>query len=256
MRLTRVLTVILLSASVLYGMLCLAMFLGQRSLLYHPTPTTPQGDPAIAMDLAVVGAVVKVSVREREGRNALIYFGGNAEQVSYNLPAFEIAFPNHAIYMLHYRGYNGSGGAPTEAALHADAKVLFEWVEAKHTAITLVGRSLGSGVAVRLAATNKVQHLVLITPYDSISNVAKVRYPWLPVGLLLQDTFDSARYAPRITAPTVIVAGEYDLVIPPARTAALYTAFMPGIATLKNVPRADHNSISAVSNYYDLMDIE
>jgi uncharacterized protein len=256
MPIKRVLLTFVLGAGVLYALLCAAMFVGQRTLLYHPTPALPITDPASVMDLAVDGAVIKVSARKLDSRSAIIYFGGNSEQVSYNVPAFGVAFPHHAIYMPHYRGYNGSTGAPSEAALHADARVLFDWVKARHSAITVIGRSLGSGVAVRLAATGEVQQLVLISPYDSILNIARHRYPWLPVGLLLKDRFESVRYAPKINAPTVILAGEYDLVIPPVRTAALRAAFKPGIATFKQVPRADHNSISAIPDYYDLMGIQ
>lgn len=239
----------------LYVAVCLGMFVAQRSFLYHPTPVDARQTAANTVDLAVGGAVVKVSVHEQAGQKAIIYFGGNAEDVGLSLPAFAQAFPNYAIYMPHYRGFGGSTGEPTEEALQADAKRLFDQVHSAHPDVTVVGRSLGTGVAVRLAAADDVRHLVLVTPYDSILNVAKGQYPWLPVGLLLKDRFEAARSAPAIRAKTVILVAGKDRVIPWERTQALYSAFAPGIATLKVVPEADHDSIISSSGYFQLMDI-
>ena len=114
--------------------------------------------------------------------------------------------------MLHYRGFSGSSGEPSEAALHQDAELLYEFVKAKHGNITVMGRSLGSGLAIRLAAIKAIEKLVLITPYDSILNLAKQRFPYLPVEWMLFDRFESWRYAPQVKAPTVILATDADQV--------------------------------------------
>ena len=135
-----------------YVGVCLYLFLSQRSFIYFPTESA-QVDPAATATLSVSGASLQLSVRQHAGPDALIYFGGNAEDVSHSLAAFADAFPDYAIYMLHYRGYGGSSGKPSETALHADAHALFEMVSARHRNIVLVGRSLGSGIVVRLAAT-------------------------------------------------------------------------------------------------------
>lgn len=84
--------------------------------------------------------------------------------------------------------------------------------------------------------------LVLITPYDSIENVAAGMVPYLPVRWLIQDKFQSWRYAATVTAPTEILAAEHDEVIPRASTEALYKAFPAGVATMKVIPGATHNS--------------
>ncbi|MGQ5523491.1 alpha/beta hydrolase [Chitinimonas sp. PSY-7] len=234
---------------------CITLYFAQRSLIYHPT----HGEGLIASavtELEVDGLSIKVSAREHPGPNALIYFGGNAEAVAQSLPDYSQAFPNHAIYMLHYRGYDGSAGMPSEAALHTDAKALFDKVKTQHPNVTLIGRSLGSGVAVRLAATTDVHGLVLITPYDSILNIARTQFPWLPVGLLLKDRFESARFAPLVKARTIILAAQDDQIIPKESTQALLEAFRPDIAKISWIPEVDHNSISDVRNYFELMSIE
>ncbi|MEO7577480.1 MAG: alpha/beta hydrolase, partial [Massilia sp.] len=152
-------------ALVLYAGVCLALFVFQRALIYFPVERR-HGDAASVLRLPVQGATLAVSVRPRAGPKALIYFGGNAEDVSANLAAFSAALPDVAIYLMHYRGYGGSIGAPSERALHADAKVLFDKVHAEHAEITVMGRSLGTGVAVRLASERPAARLILVTPYN------------------------------------------------------------------------------------------
>ena len=149
----------------LYGAACVALFSFQRSLIYFPQPSAFD-TPSTTLTLPVPGAELVVSIRPHAGQKALIYFGGNAEDVSSNLSSFSGAFPDYAIYLLHYRGYGGSSGKASEEMLHADAQALFDKVHAQHPNIAVVGRSLGSGVAIRLASQRPVSRLVLVTPFD------------------------------------------------------------------------------------------
>jgi pimeloyl-ACP methyl ester carboxylesterase len=186
-------------------------------------------------------------------QRSLIYFGGNAEDVSASLPSFSRAFPDYAIYLLHYRGYGGSAGKPSEQALHADARALFDKVHQDHPHIALVGRSLGSGVAVRLAAERPAARLVLVTPYDSIAEIAAQQFPYFPVRWLLTDKFESSRHAPAIRVPTLILQAEQDEVIPRASTERLNATFATGVAKLVVIRGTGHNSISDTAQYLDAM---
>lgn len=122
-------TIVLLSVPLaVYAGLCLVFLLSQRSFIYFPTPLRP--DNASAIPLQTPDATLQISTRAHDGTQALIYFGGNAEDVSYSLPEFAAAFPEKAIFMMHYRGYSGSSGRPSESALHRDAKELFKMVHA------------------------------------------------------------------------------------------------------------------------------
>ena len=134
------------------------------------------------MRLAVDGAEVAVTTQPAQGTRALLYFGGNAEDVSASLPQLARDFPGRALYLMHYRGYGASTGRPSEAALHADALALFDKVHATQPQVAVMGRSLGSGVAVRLAAQRPVSALVLVTPYDSLRDGAARQRPVFPVG--------------------------------------------------------------------------
>jgi pimeloyl-ACP methyl ester carboxylesterase len=163
------------------------------------------------------------------------------------------AFPRYALYALHYRGYGGSSGQPSEAMLHADALALFDKVRADHAEIALVGRSLGSGVALRLAARRPVSRLVLVTPYYSIVEIAARQFPYFPVRWLLTDRFESWRYAPAIRVPPLLVQAEFDEVIPADSTARLNAAFAEGVASLVVIPGAGHNTIDSTPRYVEAM---
>ena len=236
----------------LYLALCVAAWVFQRSLIYFPQPRAI-GGPATLLRLPVADAEVLVSVRPHDGPQALLYFGGNAEDVSLNLPEFAQAFPDHALYLLHYRGYGGSSGSPSEAAIQRDAMALFDQVQAAHPRIVVVGRSLGAAVAVRLASQRPAARLVLITPFHSLQEFAARQFPYLPVRWLLRDKFESWKYAPRIAVPTLLIAAEHDEVIPRSSTETLFAHFTPGVARLEVVPGEGHNSIAASPRFLELL---
>ena len=113
----------LLSVAIgVYAGLCLVFLVFQRSFIYRPTPVTPA--QARAFTLEVPGARVRISSRPHDGPGALVYFGGNAEDVAFTVPELAEAFPDRAIYGMHYRGYGGSSGRPAETALRSDARAL------------------------------------------------------------------------------------------------------------------------------------
>lgn len=241
-----VLVWVLSALALLYLAGCGVLYVWQRSLLYHPQPARQSGESLV---LPVDGATLQISVRLRPDAPALLYFGGNAEDVSATMPQLARQFPDHALYGMHYRGFGQSTGEPTEPALHADARALYEHARHAHPEIAVVGRSLGSGVAIRLASERPVTRLVLITPYDSIENVAGEQFSWWPVRWLIRDRFDSAALAGRIGVPTTLIAAENDTLIRPARTAALMARFRPGVAHLVNIPGVGHNDIGTSPLY-------
>jgi pimeloyl-ACP methyl ester carboxylesterase len=239
-------------ALVLYGAACVALFAFQRSLIYFPQPSGFD-TPSTTLDLPVPGADLRVSVRPRAGQKALVYFGGNAEDVSASLASFSDAFPEHAIFLLHYRGFGGSSGTASEEALRADALALFDKVYRVHPQIAVVGRSLGTGVAIRLASQRPASRLVLVTPYDSIQEIAAQQFPYFPIRWLLTDKFESWRDAPKIRIPTLLLGAEFDEVIPRASTERLSAAFSKGVASLVIIPGVGHNTISNSEQYLNAM---
>jgi pimeloyl-ACP methyl ester carboxylesterase len=233
------LTVLLLPVCTYLG-LCALLYFSQRSQIYFPVrESNPPG--ATAIRLAGAGAELKIWTLRRPGPRALIYFGGNAEDVSANLVPFASAFPDHSLYLVNYRGYGGSGGKPSEAGLFADATAVFDQLLPRHPEISVIGRSLGSGVAAHLASERDVRRLVLVTPYDSLVNVASFHYPWIPVRWLLRDRYDSASRAPAIRAPTLVVIAGEDEIIPRSRSEALVAAFPRSQIEVMVVEDSAHN---------------
>jgi pimeloyl-ACP methyl ester carboxylesterase len=222
-----------------YGAVCLLMGATQRSFIYSPQPAA---DTTSKLTLRVAGTKVLVAQRPNPGAQALIYFGGNAEDVSRTRADLAALLPDAALYLLHYRGYGGSEGSPSEAAIRADAQALYAHVAQRHSAITVIGRSLGTGPAVHLAATQPVGRLVLLVPFDSLLAVARRTMPWLPVDLLLRDRWDAAAEAPQVQAPTTLLAAANDTVVPPRHAQVLQRSFQPGIAELVVLAGLDHNA--------------
>jgi pimeloyl-ACP methyl ester carboxylesterase len=239
----RMLATLVALAVLAYAGLCAALFVWQRSLIYYPQPRS-LGASEAAETFQVDDVALQLTVRPCAGPGAVLYFGGNGEDVSASLPDLVAAYPGRELVLLHYRGYGGSGGRPSEAAIAGDARALFDRVQARHPDVIVVGRSLGSGVAVRLASERPVARLVLVTPYDSLQELAQAQFRLFPVRWLLRDKFESWRYARKIAVPTLIVAAERDEVIPRASTERLATRFAPGIATTVVLRGATHNTIS------------
>ncbi|KPJ79952.1 MAG: hypothetical protein AMJ58_10205 [Gammaproteobacteria bacterium SG8_30] len=239
---------LLIAAAAVYASLCAMLFLTQRSHIYFPTGESGTAN-AEAVSIESHGERIKVWSVARPGRNALVYFGGNAEDVAWSIDPLSAAFPDRSLYLVNYRGYGGSSGRPSERGLKADALVVHDHVARSHADIAVMGRSLGSGIAVSLAAARRVQRLVLVTPYDSLVEVARKYYRYLPVSLLLRDRYDSAALAPSVSAPVLLVVAAEDEIIPRERSEALAAAFAPGQATVTVIAGAGHNSLDLSPDY-------
>ncbi len=233
---------------VLYALLCVYVYARQRSLIYYPTPASGSG-VGEAVPFPVLGAELQLWVVRRPGSSAILYFGGNAESVTASAEEFARAAPDRTWVFVNYRGYGGSTGKPSERALVADALAIFDWAKVEHSEVAVVGRSLGSGVAVQLAAARPVSRLVLVTPFDSLVSVGQAALPWLPVSWLAKDRFESVKHAPSVSCPTLALIAGNDEVIAAAHARALLTAFRPDGITVIEIPGAGHNDIQLWPKY-------
>lgn len=222
-----------------------ALYVFQRQLLYFPTPPVEHG---LQVEWLQQGDQrLEVQVLNPGQSTAVLYFGGNAEVVSDNAELFSNIFAEASVYLLSYRGYGASSGEPTEQALFEDALALYDHVALQHPNISLIGRSLGTGVAVYLAAHRRVERMALVTPYDSIASVAQTHYPYFPVRQLIKDPFDSVSRANELSVQTLVILAETDNVIPRAHSEVL-------IAALANVQSwiaegTGHNSVGNHAEY-------
>jgi len=250
---TRMLAGVAVVAVLAYAGICIGLYAIQRGLMYYPQYTRVD---AAATDFGLVRDEVRLRgwVLGRDGRDPILYFGGNAERIEANRDDFAHWFPGRAVYLLAYRGYGASDGVPREDDLVADALALYDEVHQRHPGqpIAVIGRSLGSGVASHVASQRAVSKLVLVTPFDSLAEVAQTHYPWLPVRWLVSDRYPSAELLRRHTGPILVVRAGRDRVIPASNTDRL-VAGLPGTTTILNLEQADHDSVGAFPAYGDAL---
>jgi len=242
----------LLALLLLYLVVGLFLYLRQRYFLYYPTPKIIAAHYKNIF-LENENEKINIIVLNEGHGNAILYFGGNAESMAESADYIAGQFPDFTVYLMDYRGYGLSTGEASEEALFSDALNLYDMVKEKHARISVGGRSLGTAVAAYVAANREVSKLALITPFDSIVNVAQDRYPIYPVRLLLRDKYDTVGRVKQIKAKTFIVSAQNDEVIPWERTEALIKAFYPEQLETAVIENRGHSDISSDERYYRIM---
>lgn len=232
----------------IYVLVGAVLFFYQRKLIYFPTANIPHNYEQL--QLTHENVTLEIIVLNQGKKEAILYFGGNAEAVVYSAEDFLSVFPLQTVYLLNYRGYGGSSGQPSEAGIFADALFLFDKVLDKQAIISVIGRSLGSGVATYLASKRPVEKMALISPFDSITSVAQNIYMIFPVFLMLLDKYDSISRVKEIEAKTIILVAEHDEVIPRKHSQSLIDEFPPEQISVKIIADSGHNDISNKVEYY------
>jgi uncharacterized protein len=193
-------------------------------------------------------------VRPEAGGKAplVIYFGGNAEEVSW-LIAEAPRFQGWAVCLVNYRGYGLSEGKPGEQALYRDALSIYDSMAGRGdidaAGIVVMGRSIGSAVAAFLAQHRPVKAVILICPFDSLVSIGRKHYPFLPVELLLRNRFDSFSRAASIKAPMLALVAGHDTIIPRESSMRLADAW-GGPHAVKTVA-GDHNTLQEYPEYWE-----
>jgi fermentation-respiration switch protein FrsA (DUF1100 family) len=239
----------------------LIVYLAQDRLIFLRQPTAQGRRAEIARHLPTVSDVWLSAADGtrvhawylKSGPRLVLYFGGNAEEVSWMLERARAATPGLSWLLMDYRGYGQSGGSPSEKALVADALALYDHAAAlpgiDASRIYAFGRSLGSGVAVALAAQRRLAGLILSTPYDSLVEVARRYYWYLPVNWLLRHRFDSIALAPKLKTPLLCLIAGRDEVIPPAHAERLYAAW-GGPKRRIELADASHNTTDDMPQFW------
>lgn len=253
-------SVLTIAVGVLVG-LSIVLYLAQDRLIFFRQPLDPQRRDSVLQRFPNVeevnlvaedgtrlhGFLSKPPAQSATTFPLVIYFGGNAEEASWLLEERERP-ENWAWLVVNYRGYGWSGGSPGEKAMAADARSIYDWARSRsdveHGRILAFGRSLGSGVAVRLASERPLAGIVLASPFDSLESVAKRHYPFAPVSLLLRHRFDSLDLARHIGVPMLCIVAERDSIIPAEHSRRLHAAWR-GAKRLVSIANAGHNDVSA-----------
>jgi len=190
------------------------------------------------------------------GRTALVWFHGNAGNVSHRLDNARelVARFGLDVFLVDYRGYGLSEGSPSEAGLYADGLAVYDEARAKGFAprdIVLFGRSLGAAVAIEVALAREARAIVLETPFRSIRAMAREYYPFVP-GFLIRSRYDNEAKMPRLALPLLVLHGDRDEVVPLAHAERLFE-LAPGPKTFFLIRGAGHNDtyVAGGEAYFD-----
>ena len=217
---------LLITALLGYGGLLALMYVFQRSLMYFPdrarTPPVAAGLPQVE-EVTLTSAdgekLIAWHLPPQGTKPVVIYFQGNAGALDLRAGRFKwLIADGTGLLALSYRGYGGSTGRPSETGLIRDAAAAYDFATARYPAerIVLWGESLGTGVAVALAAERKVGGIILDAPFTSAADVGAAAYPFLPVRLVMKDPFRSDERILRVNASLLVLHGELDRIVPVA----------------------------------------
>jgi fermentation-respiration switch protein FrsA (DUF1100 family) len=209
-------------------------YFGQRALLYPGATKATDALPATvswAVRVAIATpdgeTLAALHVPPGKGRPTVLLFPGNGDNIAnYGFLAKLLSAHGYGLLAVSYRGYPGSTGSPTETGLLADGLAAFDWLSAhdRSSPIVILGRSLGTGVAVNTAAERDATAVVLVSAYESILAVARDQYFYLPVAPLLKDSFRSDLRIARVSEPKLFLHGDLDTSVPLASGKALFDA--------------------------------
>ena len=214
---------ILLFAALGYLLVCVYVFVRQRAMLYHPEAVTEEQMQQWAREAGMSrwldpnGKPLGWMTGEKADEIPVVIFQGNAGNALGRMPLIErlrMAGARGRICVTDYPGYGSAPGSPSQSSLTAAAERALDAMPGK---VIVVGESLGTGVAAQVAEKrpNKVQGIILITPFDSMTAAAAHHYPWLPVGLLLLDRFDLVAALKTFSGPVAIIFARNDETTPP-----------------------------------------
>jgi len=232
------------------------LYVNQRKILYFQQGLDHELDhikanKAFEFEVNRNGCILRGWLLNQHNKKLLIYYGGNAEEVSLVIDQYK-ALDNVSTLLMNYRGYGESEGQPSEENIIGDALAIVDTVSDGFDSIVLMGRSLGSGVAVQVASQREVEQLILVTPYDSIAAVGQGMYPWAPVKVLLKDQFDSVAASANVSVPTLFLIAEMDTIVPRIHSERLAEQWK-GSKQWMVIHGSDHNSIPEFPAYWEAL---
>lgn len=246
----RVLVGVVVALGALYAVVVALVWSREREFLY-PASTVRTTAAEAGLPPSFEDVVIPTEDGERivgwyrapePGRTTVLYFHGNGGSLRNRRERVRLlAEGGRGVLIVSYRGYSGSTGSPSEAGLHRDARAAYGWLTARVPAERIVayGESLGSGVAVRLAAESAVSGLILDAPFTSAADAAKGVFWFLPIDWLMRDQYRSIERIGGVRAPILVLHGERDGVVPIALGERLYAA-APEPKRFVRIPGGNH----------------
>ncbi len=198
-----------------------------------------------------------IHFKNENPKGVILYFHGNAGDLSrWGIVTEYFVEKQYDVLIMDYRTYGKSTGVLSEKALYSDAQYCYNYLKEHYDekSITIYGRSLGTGIATYMASKNKPKQLILETPYYSIEDVAKSRFPILPIKYLLKYKLPSYQYIKEVSCPISMFHGTDDLVIPFQSAEKLFQTSPKGISTFIKIENGNHNDLINYDTYREQID--
>ncbi len=209
---------------VAYAVICMVYYLAQEKFIFIPFKYGKSFKYKLATEFEEVfittpykGTINAIIFEKPDPQGVILYLHGNTGSLNrWALMAEELTHFNYTIMAIDFRGYGKSKGPLKEEFLHADAQACWDYLEDRFPELprSIYGRSLGTGMAVKLASANAPNRLILETPFFSLLDVAQFYFPFLPIKLLLRYEFRSDKYISSVICPILILHGTKDRIVP------------------------------------------
>ena len=243
----------------LYVMIGSSLYFFQEKLIFLPTKlpqdyTFEFSHPFKELFLkADDGAVINaIHFKTEKPKGVILYFHGNAGDLSRwgKITEFFVE-KDYDVFVMDYRTYGKSKGDLNEQALYNDAQMCYDYILEQYgeSEIVIYGRSLGTGMATYLASNNYPGQLILETPFYSLTDVAKHRFPMFPNNKLLKYDFPSYKYMQDVSCPISIFHGTNDAVIPYVSGEKLFNSILQKEKVFFTIDKGEHNNLIEFESY-------
>lgn len=250
--------------ALIYLLMVSALYLLQEKMIFRPSSL--QSDYVFQFDKPFEELFLKT---DKEGtiinalhfkvkapKGVILYFHGNAGNLSrWGVIASEFTKYNYDVLVVDYRTYGKSSGVLNEAGLYRDAQFCYDYLAGLgYSNIVVYGRSLGTAMALNVASKNKISHVILETPFYSIVDVAKKRFPVFPVEKMIKYHFSNFESINKVSSGVTIIHGTSDRVVPIKSAIKLFES-APKQTKFITIDKASHNNLSDFEMYWQSMDV-
>lgn len=252
---------IVLGAIVLYILIGSFLYAFQESMIFHPWDLPQDHTYEFQHDFeelflrteedAVINAL---HFKAENSKGVILYFHGNAGHLQrWGAITSHLIDKGYDLFIIDYRTFGKSKGELSEEALYHDAQFCYDYLVEKYATedIIIYGRSLGSGVASKLASENKASHLILESPFYSLADVAKTRFPIFPVERLLKYELPNYKNLQKVDYPITIFHGTSDFVVPYSSGEKLKESLNGKEVKLITIEGGGHSDLSTFSEYHE-----
>ncbi|MGL4575333.1 MAG: alpha/beta hydrolase [Burkholderiaceae bacterium] len=252
---------LVIGTALAYAALLIFLYFGQEKLIFLPTKLPSSHvfnkPDVVEVQVPVQGATLSaLHYKQPKARGLVFYLHGNAGNLETWLTSTEFYQRNgFDLFMIDYRGYGRSTGhIESESQLHADVRAAYDLIAPQYQGrpIAVLGRSLGTALAAKLAVDVQPALTVLVSPYSSMRDMARQQYPFVPLALL-RYPLDTGEYLSRMRTRALLLHGEADSLIPIRHSERLLARANSGLAQLVRVPQAGHNDIHQFEAYIEAL---